>query len=36
MLAGSASINAAAPGSLEGHLKIVSLTEVEPADEMPR
>ena len=36
MLAGSASINAAAPGFLEGHLKIVSLNEVEPADEMPR
>jgi hypothetical protein len=29
------SINAAAPGFLEGHLKIVSLNEVEPADEMP-
>ena len=36
MFAGSASINAAAPGFLEGHLKIVSLNEVEPADEMPR
>jgi hypothetical protein len=28
MLAGSASINAAAPGFLEGHLKIVSLNQV--------
>jgi hypothetical protein len=36
MLAGSASINAAAPGFLEGHLKIVSLNEVEPANEMSR
>jgi hypothetical protein len=30
MLAGSASINAAAPGFLEGHFKIVSLNKVEP------
>ena len=36
MLADSASINAAVPGSLEGYLKIVSLNEVEPAHEMPR
>jgi hypothetical protein len=36
LLAGSASINAAQQGFLEGHLKIVSLREVEPSDEMPR
>jgi len=35
MLAGSVLINAAAPGFLEGHLKIVSLNDIAPADEMP-
>jgi hypothetical protein len=35
MLAGSASINAAAPGFLEGHLKIIAQPS-EPADEMWR
>jgi hypothetical protein len=32
MVVGGLSINAAAPGSLEGHLKIISLKEVELAD----
>jgi hypothetical protein len=32
LVAGSASINAAAPGFVEGHLKIVSPKEVELAD----
>ena len=37
LFADSVSINAAAPGFLEGQLKIVSLREeVEPSDEMPR
>jgi len=35
MLAGSASINAAAPGFLEGHSKIISPKGVELADETP-
>jgi hypothetical protein len=34
MLADNASINAAAPGFLEEHAKIVSLNEVKPAGEM--
>ena len=33
LLVGTASINAAAPGSVEGHLKIISPKEVELADE---
>jgi hypothetical protein len=37
LFAGSVSINAAAPGFVEGQLKIVSLREeVESSDEMPR
>jgi len=37
LFARSVSINTAAPGFLEGQLKIVSLREeVEPSDEMPR
>ena len=36
VLVGTESINAAPQGFLEGHLKIVSLREVEPSDEMPR
>jgi hypothetical protein len=35
VLAGSASIGAAPPGFVEGHLKIVSSKEVELADETP-
>ena len=35
VLAGSASINAAPPGFVEGHLKIVSPKEVELADGSP-
>jgi len=35
MLAGSVSINAAPPGFLEGHLKIISRKGVELADETP-
>ena len=35
LVAGSASINAAAPGFVEGHLKIVSLKEVELGDGSP-
>jgi hypothetical protein len=34
LLGGSASINAAASGFLEGRLKILSLNEVEPAGEI--
>jgi hypothetical protein len=36
LLSGGTSINTAQQGFLEGHLKIVSLREVEPSDEMPR
>src|SRR5437016_6066129 len=36
LLAGSASIDAAPPGFVDGHLKIASLGEVEPSDAMPR
>ena len=36
VLVGTESINAAPQGFLEGHLKIVSLREVERSDEMPR
>jgi hypothetical protein len=36
VLIGTESINAAPQGFLEGHLKIVSLREVEPSDAMPR
>jgi hypothetical protein len=36
MMAGTASINAASQGFMEGHLKIVSLKAVEPSDNMPR
>lgn len=36
ILAGTAPSNAAPPGFMEGHLKIVSLREVEPSDAMPR
>ena len=36
VLVGTESINAAPHGFLEGHLKIVSLREVERSDEMPR
>jgi hypothetical protein len=36
ILGSSASINAAAPGFLEGHSKIISPKGVELADEMPR
>jgi hypothetical protein len=35
VLAGAASINAASPGFMEGHLKIVSLKEVELAEATP-
>ena len=35
LVAGSASINAAAPGFVEGHLKIVSAKEVNLADGRP-
>ena len=36
VLAGISSVRAGAPGFLEGHLKIVSLKQVEIGDEMPR
>jgi len=36
MLAGTASIQAAPQGFMEGHLKIVSPRAVEPSDNMPR
>ena len=36
VLAGISSVRAGAPGFLEGHLKIVSLKQVEVGDEMPR
>jgi hypothetical protein len=36
MLTGTASISAATQGLMEGHLKIVSMSPVEPSDEMPR
>ena len=36
VLAGISSVRAGAPGFLEGHLKIVSLEQVEIGDEMPR
>jgi hypothetical protein len=36
VLAGTASINAASQGFMEGHLKIVSIKAVEPSDNMPR
>ena len=36
LLAGTASIDAAPPGFVEGHLKVISPKEVELADETPR
>ena len=36
VLAGISSVRAAPPGLMEGHLKIVSLKQVEVGDEMPR
>jgi hypothetical protein len=36
ILAGTESISAAPQGFLEGNLKIISLREVEPSDNMPR
>ena len=36
VLAGTSSIDAAPPGFLEGHLKIVFLGAAEPSDNMPR
>jgi len=36
LVAGSASITAAAPGFLEGHLKVIFGMAVGPSDDMPR